>query len=238
MHNKILFFSDIDDTLIQTRRKTDFTKNTVVASYNKHGEEGSFFYEGTKVFLDSLIQSNINFIPTTARNLDSYTRTIFYSNKKIKYAILNFGGLILIDNKIDNKWQNKIKKDYSLIRTIGEILENLLATCKEENLDLRVKVIDDFYISIYNQNNLDNQQILSKIKNILGDFIKKYNDYYLYENGNSFGILPHFLDKKYAVKYLIDKLDPILTIGAGDNQNDLGFMQLADFKLLPRGFKI
>ena len=43
MLNKIIIFSDIDDTLIQTKRKTDFSKNVVVGSYNKEGKEASFF---------------------------------------------------------------------------------------------------------------------------------------------------------------------------------------------------
>ena len=49
---KIFLFSDIDDTLIQTKRKTDFSKTTIVGAYNKDGEENSFFYEGTKRFID------------------------------------------------------------------------------------------------------------------------------------------------------------------------------------------
>ena len=90
MPNRIFFFSDIDDTLIQTKRKTDFNKKTIVGAYDKNGDENSFFYEGTKIFIDTIIKSNITFIPTTARNLNSYKRTIFYNNKAIKYAILKF----------------------------------------------------------------------------------------------------------------------------------------------------
>jgi hydroxymethylpyrimidine pyrophosphatase-like HAD family hydrolase len=80
---KIFLFSDIDDTLIQTKRKTDFSKTTIVGAYNKEGEENSFFYEGTKRFIDKLLEANITFIPTTARNLESYKRTIFYKHNKI-----------------------------------------------------------------------------------------------------------------------------------------------------------
>jgi len=44
MIKKIFFFSDIDDTLIQTSRKTDFSKKTIVGSYNREEEASSFFY--------------------------------------------------------------------------------------------------------------------------------------------------------------------------------------------------
>ena len=230
MVNKILFFSDIDDTLIQTKRKTDFSKKTVVASYDKDGNESSYFYEGTKIFIDKIIDSDINFIPTTARNLASYQRTVFYKNPKIKYAILNFGGLILKDNKVDQEWDEYISKEYKKITPIKTIFKDL-----EELLDnnIQIKIIDGYYISIYNKNKLDNIEVLKEIKTGLEGFISKHNEYYIYENGNSFGILPNFLNKEHGVKYLMEKLSPILSIGAGDNISDLDFMKLTDFKLLP-----
>ncbi|MDQ7085455.1 MAG: hypothetical protein Q9M36_11240 [Sulfurovum sp.] len=45
---------------------------------------------------------------------------------------------------------------------------------------------------------------------------------------------PHFLNKKFAVAYLIEEYKPILTLGAGDNISDLDFMNLADFKIVPK----
>lgn len=231
MIKKILFFSDIDDTLIQTKRKTDFSKKTVVASYDKDGNESSFFYEGTKVFIDTIIESGISFIPTTARNLSSYQRTVFYKNKKIKYAILNFGGLILVNNKVDQEWEAYISQQYKNTFSIKTIFDALKELLKESSIQL--KIIDNYYISIYNKNDLDNIEVLKNLKSTLHTFLSKYTEYYLYENGNSFGILPNFLNKQFAVEYLINKESPILSIGAGDNISDLDFMRLTDFKLLP-----
>jgi len=236
MRKKIFFFSDIDDTLIQTTRKTDFTRKTIVASYDREGKESSFFYEGTKLFIDTLIDAGINFIPTTARNLDAYKRTVFYKNKKINYVILNFGALILVNNKIDKKWNNYIQAKYKSIISINEIYNKLIVKLKEKYIDVTIKIIDTYYISIYNKNNLDDKNIMRKIKKQLELFLLEYSQFYLYENGNSFGILPIFLNKKFAVNYLIKKELPIFTIGAGDNISDLDFMNLTDFKFLPKNY--
>ncbi len=233
MPKRIMFFSDIDDTLIQTKRKTNFQKKTIVGSYNKNGEEGSFFYEGTKIFIDTLIDSNINFIPTTARNLGSYKRTVFYNNQKIKHAILNFGGLILYNNKIDIQWEKIISQNYSILKSLDIVICELDKHVEKHNLNLEIKIIDSYYISIYNRENLDNVAILKKIKECLASFIIENNQFYIYENDNSFGILPNFLNKSLAVEYLIKKNEPILTIGAGDNISDLAFMKCTDFKLSP-----
>jgi hydroxymethylpyrimidine pyrophosphatase-like HAD family hydrolase len=234
MLNKIIIFSDIDDTLIQTKRKTDFSKNVVVGSYNKEGEEASFFYEGTKIFIDQLISSGITFIPTTARNFEAYKRTIFYNNQKINFAILNFGGLILIDNVEDKEWLEHISKEYETINSMETILDTLKKYLSSNKILLTIKNIDNYYISIYNKNQLDNEETITEIRVLLNKFVYK-NDYlYLYENGNSFALLPNFLNKKFAVDYLINKLSPILSIGAGDNISDLDFMNSTDFKLVPK----
>ncbi len=233
MPKRIFFFSDIDDTLIQTKRKTDFSKNTIVASYTKEGEENSFFYEGIKLFVDTIIDSGMTFIPTTARNLASYQRTVFYDNPKIKYVILNFGGLLLIDNKEDEAWTKTMQDNYAKVTSLDTLNSNLLEHFEKDNLKLQVKIIDSYYISIYNKFDLDNQEMITKIRESLERFLCEEKDFYLYENGNSFALLPNFLNKKFAVEHLIKIHKPLLTIGAGDNISDLDFMQVADFKFLP-----
>jgi hypothetical protein len=75
--------------------------------------------------------------------------------------------------------------------------------------------------------------MIKKIRESLKTFLCEEKDFYLYENGNSFALLPHFLNKKFAVEHLIKIHKPLLTIGAGDNISDLDFMQSADFKFLP-----
>jgi hydroxymethylpyrimidine pyrophosphatase-like HAD family hydrolase len=233
MPNRIFFFSDIDDTLIQTKRKTDFSKKTIVASYTKEGEENSFFYEGIKLFVDTIINSGMTFIPTTARNLASYQRTVFYQNPAIKYVILNFGGLLLVDNKEDQAWTALMQENYAKVTSLEVLNTKLLTHFEANNLKLQVKIIDSYYISIYNKFDLDNPKMIKKIRESLKTFLCEEKDFYLYENGNSFALLPHFLNKKFAVEHLIKIHKPLLTIGAGDNISDLDFMQSADFKFLP-----
>ncbi|MFK5976868.1 MAG: HAD family hydrolase [Sulfurovum sp.] len=234
MPNKIFFFSDIDDTLIQTRRKTDFTKETVVGGYTKDGEENSFFYKGTKLFIDTIIKSGMTFIPTTARNMDSYDRTILSKDKNIKYAILNFGGVVLIDGKVDEDWQKQIMQEYNKILSMQEVYKILQKELMRANVELVIKVLDEFYLSIYNKFNLNNKGVLNSVREILNEFLEIYTDFYLYENDNSFAILPKCLNKKFAVEYLIERYNPILTLGAGDNISDMDFMNLADFKIIPQ----
>lgn len=234
--SSIFLFSDIDDTLIQTKRKTDFSKNTVVGAYNREGLEHSFFYEGTKKFVDTVIKAGITFIPTTARSIDSYKRTTFYQNPKIKRAILNFGGVILERGEVDREWESITLNNYSKIIAIDELYSSLVEKFEKEDFEIVIKVIDNFYISLYNKYNLDRVGVLERVREVLSKFID--SDFYIYENDNSFGVLPKFLNKKFAVEYLIDRESPILTIGAGDNISDLDFMDLTSFHLIPNNSNI
>lgn len=216
---------------MQTRRKTDFTQNVEVGAYNKEGDEHSFFYEGTKLFIDTLLDANITFIPTTARNEESYSRTIFAQNASINLAILNFGGTILRNNRIDEAWRAHMDSQYAKVLAMEEVMRQLNEAFGTMNLV--VKIVDGFYVSIYNKYNLDNKRILANIQRLLNDFVDEHRDFYIYENGNSFAILPNFLNKKFAVEQIIREYKPILTMGAGDNLSDLDFMNLAHFHIVP-----
>jgi hydroxymethylpyrimidine pyrophosphatase-like HAD family hydrolase len=227
----IILFSDIDDTLIHTKQKLDRDREAVVGAYSRDGEEHSFFYKGTKNFIDRVISSGIEFIPTTARNLNSYKRTVFYENSDISTAILNFGGEILVENELDREWQSLIEEKYSKIEPIEEIYESL--EIEMRNLNFVIKTIDGFYVSLYNRYHLNDETVLKEAREILQNFTNKNQSFYLYENSNSFAILPNCLNKSFAVEYLIEKHNPLLTIGAGDNISDLDFMKLTSFHLVP-----
>lgn len=238
MTNKIFFFCDIDDTLIQTKRKTDFTKSTIVGAYTKEGEENSFYYEGTKLFIDTLLKAGITVIPTTARNFDSYNRTTLAKEKEIIYVILNFGGTILINGKIDKEWQDKMNLAYSKILLMQTVSLKVEKALEKTNIELVIKIPDGFYVSIYNKFHLNDKKVLKSIDTILNKFLKEHTDFYLYKNDNSFALLPNFLNKEFGVKYLKEKYNPILTLGAGDNESDLAFMNQTDFKIIPQKVKI
>jgi hydroxymethylpyrimidine pyrophosphatase-like HAD family hydrolase len=241
LSQKLLFFSDIDDTLMQTARKTDFTKQTILWGVNKKEEPLSYIYKSTKIWLDAMIQSvEISFIPTTARNFESYKRTHFYRDKyytsKIDMIILNFGAEIIYNNTLNKQWQEIMQNSYNSLKlNIDNLYQNansLIEDNYSEGHGIVVKIIDSYYISIYNKKDRDNTSKNIKLEELLKEFIS--DEYYLYINDSSFAILPKFLNKKFAVEFVIKKYNPISSIGAGDNTTDLDFMKLSDFYIVPK----
>lgn len=228
-----LFFCDLDDTVIQTERKTDKTLPHSVAAYNKENLPGSYIYDHVKDLLEKAREEKL-FIPTTARNFDSYKRTFFYDDPRITYSILNFGGTVLRNNQIDASWNNRMQKQFSalevsLAKLIGEV-EQFLETQK---LSAVIKNIDGFYISIYNKEFKELEEVNSMFKDLLEIFVENYEEYYLYHNGASFALLPTFLNKRYGVEYIVNELNPTRTIGAGDSLFDHAFIEYCDIQSKP-----
>jgi len=236
MENSIfqtILFSDLDDTLIQTKRKTDFTRNTIVAATNRQGENSSYIYKETKDFLDGMIKQGIELIPVTARNLSAYKRTFMENTYSPKYAVLNFGGTILVNGEVDMDWDEKIKKEYAHIPSFSMIKSQVVSRTSDLDVDINVSIVDDFYISVNSPTLKNDKKVLSFLKKTIKDIIEFYPSLHIYESDNSFAILPNCISKRRGVEYLISKLEPTMTIGAGDNINDLSFMDCCTFKIIP-----
>jgi HAD superfamily hydrolase (TIGR01484 family) len=227
--NRIIFFSDIDDTLLFSKRKIDFRKEVEIGAWNRENEPFSYFYKEVKFLLDSLLKLNITFIPNSARNFDSYKRTIFYNHPDVKYAILNFGGLILENNQVDKKWNKMVKKKMKNIEfeKIKKELEKIF------KFEVDIKIVDNYYISIYNRYHRGEKRYSKKIEKKLKKFVKNNHNLKLYSNIESFALYPNFLGKEKAMKYLMKKLKPSFVMGAGDSDADLEFIKLADVAIIP-----
>jgi hypothetical protein len=240
-NQKIYFFTDIDDTLIQTKRKTNFDFDTEPAGFKETGEISSYIYKKNLILLKQLLNAGIEIIPTTARDLNSYRRTIFYSEFKFSKIILNFSAEIYEKNQKNLEWDSIIKNQYQKLpisldeiqKTYSDFIKKHLLT----NNIPQIKNIKSFYLSIYNKNFPTDKKLTSEIRNLTEIYLQEnsLNDnFYIYQNDASIGILPSFLNKKHATEFLINKYNPILTIGAGDNSSDFDFMNLTDFSLIPK----
>ncbi|KIM06533.1 MAG: hypothetical protein KU28_08035 [Sulfurovum sp. PC08-66] len=240
--SKIFIFSDMDDTLIQTTRKTNFDKESSVFVVDSEGEPISYIYRSTEKLLRLGIQNpDVLIIPTTARSLESYRRTAFYTDSSyathIKYAILNFGGVILNHGVVDRDWQEFIITQYNNLSTKIEIMYDNIILLMLEKLSvehgLKIRLMDGLYVDVLNKKDKLDEVYNCTIEQILREYLKNSKEYYLYTNGPSFALLPHFLNKSLAVRHLLEKYKPLLSMGAGDNTNDLDFMFETDFLIIP-----
>jgi hydroxymethylpyrimidine pyrophosphatase-like HAD family hydrolase len=228
--NKIMLFVDLDDTLFQTKRKN--LSASIPATKSPNTDTISYMSDVQKSFLD--LFSNFNscsIIPVTARDYDQYSRTFISQDPNVEYASIYFGAEILFNNEIDPIWNDKVK--YSLKKSSTEIKILFHFIKNKINTDhFYIYNIKDYYLVIKCKNRENYKELIIDCLNFITEFIP--DDFLINNNDNNISIVPKCIDKMNAVEYLIDKNAPIMTIGMGDSLSDWNFMDICDYKIIPK----
>lgn len=229
LDNKILIFSDLDNTLWQsnkTNKLLDINETIKISN-----EENSFMDEKQVWLYNFLQKDNALFIPTTARNLEQYNRT-FLKERNYPVIILNLGCTLLLNGEIDKEWNNIIENMFQKIDYTKETLKEINKKLLEKfNIELEIEKHPYAYKKI-------NDIILFKeVEQFLIE--NKHND--AIEIANSRNVIfykPIELDKSICVSYVIEKMKPKLSIGLGDSFMDKEFLKKTDFFFIPKNSEL
>lgn len=241
---ELFVFLDLDDTIFQTKRKCPQDKPIFPAAFAKDGSVMSFF-TSKQVKLFKLLNHKTRLIPTTARNHSSFLLTKI---ENFDYAIINHGGIILnADGSVHQGWFKHIKRLLEpvlpdLIR-LQSVLEMEAQKC---NIPFKIRLIDDLGLTFYLLVKHEDRNHLV-LKTLLTEIIEPYLtqqqlDFYCHLNDNNLAVLPRFLNKAPAVKFLQQELDKqyseYLSVGMGDSLTDIAYMQLCDYFMTPKNSQI
>jgi hydroxymethylpyrimidine pyrophosphatase-like HAD family hydrolase len=231
---QILIFVDLDNTLFQSKRKDPLAIHP--ASTVENPFKGSFMNDAQKVFFDLMMSHPKScVIPVTARDRNQYRRTFISRDSRVQLASLYFGAEILFQDQVDINWKNHIESRLLLLSTpVGEFQEFIKSIIKNDNLE--TKNIGGYYIVVKHKSKEDYQNALQDCYLMLTSCLP--SDYRLFFNDNNISIVPKCLDKKNAVQYIIQKNNPILTIGVGDSNSDWDFMDTCHYKIIPQKSQI
>lgn len=234
---KVALFIDLDDTLFQTKRKN--MAGAIPATAPLNPEHISYMTLHQNIFLNLFLgNESVHIIPTTARDMEQYQRTFLFEHPKVDTAILYFAGKILKNtHEADPVWDDRMAQNYRSLRIpLEEIHARVLEIVDPEFF--KIVNVDGYYLAFKNRG-MDpdiylpqNEQLKELLTPLMG------SDYYFHLNDKNLSILPRFLDKRYAVEYLIESMKPDLTIGMGDSQSDLSFMHACHFRIFPEKSQI
>ena len=186
----MVVFSDLDRSIIYSKRFLGKDKSELEIEIYKN-ENISYISKKT-VKLIKQHQKNIEFIPTTTRNIEQFKRIEFSKyDIDFKYAITSNGGNILVNGQIDSEY-----KDY-----INQKLKNSI------HIDEIMKLLEEY----------KNIKGIKKIRK--ADKIKDLN-WETYINRTKIYFLPQELKKSTAIKYICDKFGYKNTFGIGDSIMD------------------
>ena len=218
----ILFFSDLDSTLIYS----GYPEHTCV-EYNEAKEVTYMTAQGINFLKDLLVRKDFVFIPCTLRSYEQTARIGFLKNGNVPIIICDNGFSIYENGILDKTWDNLMKENLATYPT-DEIKSDIEILVSSNNMCCKIKNNRNAFFTLIFENAESANMHYVTIAKVL-----KRHKYKLELQGRKLYIIPDFLDKVLAVKYLCKKFNPSLVITAGDSSVDKSFVEEGNQRIIP-----
>lgn len=243
---KPIFFSDMDDTLSNSKRKL-VGKAHFVASVDRENNPNCFLNEKQENFFNWLNETTELILITarSSRNVLGRVKLPFKS-----YMIASHGAIIFDKNRnVDEEFKLFILDSYKENESIYEAIEHKLRKLLSSYLDagvIKYKPLEELGLDLihpFKATDSANEELLAEIDMKISES-KIFDDnlFYKHANGNNLAYLPNFVNKKVAMQFLIDNkladVEKRAVLGAGDSMTDLPFMLHSDFLVVPKKSQI
>ncbi|NIF23064.1 hypothetical protein [Candidatus Pantoea multigeneris] len=239
---KPVIFSDLDDTLFQTRRKMVDELNVAPfrpGALDRSLQPRSFMTEEQAMLVDWMLE-HADLIPVTARGTEEIARV------KIPFrswSIATHGAVILNpQGEEDAEWRTqmleKLQPYRSRLLDMQQAITELM-TQRDINGWARINYEYD-HTPIYLVMKHCDSTRLDELYAIADEIEQRFptTGFYLHRNSNNVAWLPLVVEKGLAVSFLLEKLRAergiFPVIGLGDSLSDHRFMQLCSWYGLPR----
>ena len=204
------YFIDLDGTLIFSHRYYHEGYRPIEI-YN--GRQISFIEKDTLNVLENAI-SNAEFIPITSRTKAQYRRIEIFKEKCPQYALLDNGGILLINGEEDPIWYEETRK------LLNNSLEQLndIATWATQYAD--VKIQDEIVVFIKTADDRRREEVIKGLN--------QYQGFYWFMHGEKLYVCPEELTKGTAIKRFKSRFPVERSIAAGDSKVDFSMMEFVD----------
>lgn len=210
----IVFCSDLDNTLIYSRRREIGEEKVNVEVYE--GRAVSFMTYRSCELLKKVRRKAL-LVPVTTRTEEQYNR-IDLKQGVIKYALVCNGGVLLQEGREVPQWY---ERSLQLTEKSREELA-CAEKCMQDDGDriLEVRNIRDLFLFTKSRNPLET---VKRLEEKLDASLVK-----IFRNGSKVYVLPEGLDKGTAVRRFHDYIKADTVYAAGDSEFDVPMLEAAD----------
>lgn len=213
--NKILFLTDLDNTLIYSYKKI---KGPSVCVEKKDGKKLSYMTQNAFNLLNE-ISSKAYVIPLTTRSVEQYNR-IELNNK---FALAANGGVCIKDGNIDEAWLDDTNNIISDCMNELDKAKKLLEC--DSNVTFEIRLVDNIFV--YTKSSKP-QETIETLKNNIDTNIT-----YIDTNGEKVYVFPNVLNKGLAVERIRKLFPDAYIVAAGDSAFDIPMLNKADYSFAP-----
>ena len=215
----ITLFCDLDNTIVYSHRRTLNSAKRVAEMLN--GAPQSYMTEKTFEFLSGC--RNISFIPVTTRTFSQYKRLqSTMESLNCEYALILNGAVLLKNGAIDKEWFAESKE---IVKDSNAEMEKVAEFIKNTD-KLVLRYCDEFLVYAGSSNPEESAKHLESI-------IDNSKVHVLFDSRKVY-CMPALLNKGYAVKRLVKRLHPELTIAVGDSDNDVPMLESVEIPIVPQ----
>jgi len=204
------YFIDLDGTLIFSHRYYHEGYKPIEIYKNK---QISFIERETLTILEKVINCG-EFIPITSRTRAQYERIEIFKENCPRYALLDNGGILLINGEEDSLWYEDTKR---LLKNSQEKL-NDIATWAAQYAD--VKIQDEIVVFIKTADNICREEVIKGLDH--------YQGFYWFLHGEKLYVCSELLTKGVAIKRFKNRFSVERSIAAGDSEVDFSMIDYVD----------
>lgn len=224
----MLFFTDLDKTIVYSGYPEHYC-----VEY-KEKLEITYMTIGAKRQLDNLFKKEeFRMIPCTLRSFEQTRRIEFITDSLTPIVICDNGFSIYINGVLDKSWDIKMKsyiEKYPMSETY-KIINDFITTT---NIPIsQIKNNRDAFFTVIFKNITEAECFSDKI---IGQV--DLSLYKIEKQGRKLYIIPSFLDKVLALRYIWNQFSNEIVVTAGDSDVDLAFVKEGEFMILPGHSKL
>lgn len=226
-----LVFTDLDDTLFATARHHTSVDGLPVVSHTNTGDPSGYQSQAHQDIWN-WIQQFGEIVPVTARTRNAMDRV---SLPFSQHRVWNSGLSVQIDGAFDTLWHEKMAEILTAANNVMQPLWNEIRAShatSQEHL-----VVPTEFDGLVCQWGLraPTPEIAREVKRALREMIVRQGlPFWVHDQSEKWlYVTPNGMGKHYAVRHVLDALNPQTSVGVGDNPSDIPFMRLCDYTLFP-----